>query len=304
MGNESHDDAGVFQVSEHLALVQTVDFFTPVVDDPRVFGQIAATNALSDVYAMGGVPLTALNLLAMPKGHIDPTWVGAMLTGGNDVMNEAGCVVIGGHSIDDPEPKMGYAVTGTVHPGRIWRNNTARAGDRLFLTKPIGTGVLAKAIKDGVLESRYVQSAVDMMVQSNRGANAILHQIGGPSAATDVTGFGLLGHAWEMAVGSGVRVVIDSNRVPLLPGSYALAESDKFPSGSRRNLEYVRPHLVTSLADRGLLQLLADAVTSGGLLFTVEETRVKSVNNAFHEAGLPIYQIGRMLDGPTGIEVR
>lgn len=303
VGNETHDDAGVFRLSETLALVQTVDFFTPVVDDPYQFGQIAAANALSDIYAMGGTPLTALNLLATPADALSPDVVAAMLAGGQEVMREAETSVIGGHSIDDPEPKMGYAVTGVVHPEHIWRNHTARAGDRVFVTKPIGTGVVVKAIKDGVADEATAAAAATMMRTLNRAAKEALAAVGDPTACTDVTGFGLLGHLWEMASGSGVRIRLRAHDVPLLPGALALAEAGRFPRGSQRNWEYVSPHVTVTGGVGARERLFADAVTSGGLLFTMSPDRVRAVRDSFRSRGVPLWEIGDVVDGPAGIEL-
>ncbi len=303
VGNETHDDAGVFWMSDEQALVQTIDFFTPVVDDPELFGRIAAVNSLSDVYAMGGWPITALNLLGLPSGKIPPEMVAAMLRGGSSVLAAAGVALLGGHSVDDPEPKMGYAVTGLVHPQHIWRNNTVKPGDQLFLTKPVGTGVIIKATKDDVARPSEISAATAMMEEPNRLAAEAIRAVDDPSACTDVTGFGLLGHAWEMARGSGVRLVIDSRSVPLLPGSYRQAVQDRFPAGSRDNLQYVLPHLAENLADRALLGLLADAVTSGGLLFAMDPAKGESLAQAFRQRGLALYAIGEAQAGAAQVRV-
>ncbi len=303
VGNETHDDAGVFQLTDTMALVQTVDFFTPVVDDPRQFGQIAAANALSDIYAMGGTPLTALNLLATPADSLPPGVVSAMLAGGQDVMKEADTSIIGGHSIDDNEPKMGYAVTGLVHPEHIWRNNTAKPGDRVFLTKPIGTGVVVKAIKDGIADATMTEAAVTMMRSLNRVAKEAIAAVGDPSACTDVTGFGLLGHLWEMAAGSGVRIRLRTSAVPLLPGALSLAEAGRFPRGSRRNWEYVAPHVDMRQEPGAREWLLADAVTSGGLLFTVPGTVATAIEDSFRNRRSMVWAIGEVVEGPAGIEL-
>lgn len=305
VGHDTHDDAGVYRLADTMALVQSIDFFTPVVDDPFVFGRIAAVNALSDIYAMGAKPLTALNLLATPAGVLDPELVSMMLRGGQSVMEEAGVAIIGGHTIDDLEPKMGYAVTGLVHPDHIWRNSTARRGDRVFLTKPIGTGVVVKAIKDGAAEAAWEAAAADMMTALNKPAQeAIAAAVGDPSACTDVTGFGLLGHLWEMAQGASVRIAVWEDRVPLLLGSERLAIGDGFPAGSRRNWEFVAPHLHVSGEPNARLRLLADAVTSGGLLFTIAPERVGDVERVFHERDLSLWAIGEVVEGSPGIDLR
>lgn len=303
VGNETHDDAGVFQITDDLALVQTVDFFTPVVDDPYLFGRIAATNSLSDIYAMGGRPVSALNLLGAPSAELSPDVVGAMLRGGQDVMEEAETSLIGGHSIDDTEPKLGYAVTGLVHPGHIWRNSTASPGETVFLTKPVGTGVIIKAIKDGRADVAMTEAAIAMMATSNQAAKEAIEAVGDPGSCTDVTGFGLLGHLWEMAEGAGVTVDLTADAVPLLPGSRALAEADAFPSGSRRNWDFVRPHL-THVQGTPTEALLADAVTSGGLLFTVSDSQAEAIRQSFRDRGLGLWSIGRVRAGQPMIVLR
>lgn len=306
MGNETHDDAGVFRISDEVALVQTVDFFTPVVDDPEHFGRIAAANSLSDVYAMGGIPLTALNLLAVPEGVLPPATLGAMLRGGQAMITEAGAALIGGHSIDDPEPKMGYAVTGTVHPDHVWRNSTAREGDLLYLTKPVGTGVVIKAIKDATAEPEETDAVIAWMEQLNRGArDLIADTLGDPTACTDVTGFGLLGHALEMAQGCGLTLAIEARSVPLVAGSERQARADRFPAGSRDNLHYVEPYLAVEGPVPGWrLGLLADAVTSGGLLFTVSPAQAEPLEAEARRRGQPLYRIGRVERGRLPLVVR
>ncbi len=302
VGNATHDDAGVFRLTEDLALVQTVDFFTPVVDDPRTFGAVAANNSLSDVYAMGGTPLTALNLVAFPADRLPLAALGAMLDGGREVLEAAGVNLLGGHSIDDPEPKMGYAVTGVVHPDHIWRNSTAAAGDRLYLTKPIGTGVLVKGIKDGTADADWVAATVAALLASNGPAAQVLRGLDGPSACTDVTGFGLLGHLWELAEGAGLSVVVDPSRVPLLPGAQLLAARDAFPGGSRNNRRFFEPHVTDRLGiDDARLGLLYDAVTAGGLLFAVPDHAGDAVEAAFGANGLPLHRVGRFGDGPAAM---
>lgn len=301
VGMETHDDAGVFRLNDHQALVQTVDFFTPVVDDPETFGRIAATNSLSDIWAMGATPLTALNLLAVSTEQLDPDAIGAMLKGGAEVLAKAGAALIGGHSIDDPEPKMGYAVTGLVHPDHIWLNATAKPGEALYLTKPVGTGVLIRAIKEGVADDAMIRAAVEMMTTLNGPAAEAIQTVGDPGACTDVTGFGLLGHVWEMAEGSGCRFVVEGEKVPLLPGALELARKDFFPGGSRKNLAYVAPHLTDIGGRDSLTALLADAVTAGGLLFTVKPEQTSAIESAFHHAGLPLARIGRVEPGPAQV---
>ncbi|MEA2437124.1 MAG: selenide, water dikinase, partial [Thermoleophilaceae bacterium] len=242
VGHESADDAAVYKVSESLAIVTTVDFFTPIVDDPYDFGRIAATNALSDVYAMGAKPLTALNLVAYSLEQLGEGPLREILRGGADVAAEAGVAIVGGHSIDDREPKYGLAVTGSVDPGRLVRNSTARVGDALYLTKPIGGGVASTAAKRGQAPDALVRAAVEVMTTLNRDASA-LALAADTSAMTDVTGFGLLGHLHEMALGSGVAAEIEASAVPAIEGVLALLESSEPPiaGGSRRNREWVEP---------------------------------------------------------------
>lgn len=301
MGHETHDDAGVFRLDEETALVQTVDFFTPVVDDPRTFGAIAAVNALSDIYAMGARPLTALNLVAFPADRLGPDVLAEMMQGGQDVLTQVGVPLLGGHSIDDREPKIGYAVTGIAHPDRIWRNSTARPGDDLYLTKPIGTGVLIKAIKDQRAEPAWTEAATAAMLTLNRDAASVLHRVGGPSACTDVTGFGLLGHTWEMAEAAGVRIVVEAGRVPVLPGARTLAAQDAFPAGSRNNRRFFEPHLDNRGVPDDLVSLLFDAVTAGGLLFTLAPSRREELARAADAAGVTVYRIGQVEAGPPGL---
>jgi selenide,water dikinase len=299
VGHETHDDAGVFRLDDETALVQTVDFFTPVVDDPRTFGAIAAVNALSDIYAMGARPLTALNLVAFPTDRLGPDVLAEMMQGGQDVLAQVGVALLGGHSIDDREPKIGYAVTGIAHPDRIWRNSTARSGDDVYLTKPIGTGVLIKAIKEQRADPAWETAATAAMLTLNRDAAAVLHRVGGPSACTDVTGFGLLGHTWEMAEAAGVRIVVEADQVPVLPGARELADQDAFPAGSRNNRRFFEPHLENLGVPDPLVSLLFDAVTAGGLLFTLEPARREELREAAEAAGITLYRIGRVEAGPA-----
>lgn len=293
----------MFQLNPELALVQTVDFFTPVVDDPRQYGAIAAINALSDVWAMGGTPLTALNLLAVPVDAMPVENVARILQGGSEVMQRFGVSLIGGHSIDDPEPKVGYAVTGVVHPGQVWRNSTANPGDDLYCTKPIGTGVLIKAIKDGVAPKEWVDAAIAMMLEANHKAKTALASVGGPSSCTDITGFGLLGHSLEMAQGAGVSVRIEASQVPILRGAEILAEKGAFPRGSLKNRDYVTDYLQLADLPEHRVTLLCDAVTSGGLLFTVPQSRSKALAEAFRQSHIPLWHIGHINPGPPALEV-
>ncbi len=305
VGMETHDDAGVYLLNEDTALVQTVDYFTPIVDDPYEFGAIAAVNALSDVYAMGARPLTALNLAGFPSGTLPPEILGRIMKGGRDVLDDAGVSLIGGHSVDDSEPKMGYALTGVVHPDRIWRNSTARAGDILYLTKPIGAGVMVKAIKDERASAEEMRAVVASMRESNRRAADCLIAAGLPTACTDVTGFGLLGHVYEMAAGASIRLHVEADRVPVLPGALESARRDLFPGGSRNNRHYFGRFVTVEGPVAGeRVALFYDAVTSGGLLFTASPQKAEAVEAEFLRAGAPLFRIGMAADGPPGVTVR
>lgn len=305
VGLETSDDAGVFRLSEKLALVQTVDYFTPIVDDPFQFGQIAAANALSDIYAMGGRPLTVLNIVGFPISKLDRSILARILEGGMDKVRESGATLVGGHSIDDVDPKYGLAVTGLVDPREIWTNAGARPGDALVLTKPIGTGILSKAIKEGVAEAGHVAEAVRWMAQLNRSAAEIARNYT-VHAATDVTGFGLLGHALEMVRGSGIGLWLDAGAVEIIEGTMEYGGRGLIPAGSRRNLEYVEPGVQFSeKVDPLLRQVLADAVTSGGLLLAVPGDEGERMAEEMRRAGLErAAVVGRFLGGgPDRIEV-
>jgi selenide, water dikinase len=268
VGSDTADDAAVYRVSDSLAIVSTADFFTPIVDDPYDFGRIAATNALSDVYAMGGTPVTALNLVAFPLADLGGEVLRAILRGGSDAAAAAGVAVVGGHSIDDPEPKYGMAVTGTVAPDGVVRNSTARDGDALFLTKPIGGGLATTALKSGLASEQLIEETVSVMTTLNRDAASAAIALGA-SAMTDVTGFGLLGHLYELALASGVSVSLDSAAVPAIPGVLDLLALDEPPiaGGTRRNREWVEEFVSWSDGvDEASRWLLCDAMTSGGLL--------------------------------------
>ena len=270
VGTETNDDAGVFRLRDDLAIVNTVDFFTPIVDDPFTFGQIAAANALSDVYAMGGDPKTALNIVGFPKGKMDLEILGAILAGGADKAREAGVVVIGGHSIIDPEIKYGMAVTGVIHPDRVIRNVGAREGDVLVLTKPLGTGIITTTLKQrGVAEG--AEAAILSMATLNATASAIMRRYP-VHACSDVTGFGLLGHAQEMAAGSGVTLELRASALPLLPGVVELAEEGHLTGGCKRNRAYLEDKISIGGSVRtGLVEVAFDPQTSGGLLIALPQ---------------------------------
>lgn len=271
VGPETCDDAAVYRLSDELALVLTVDYFTPIVDDPYAFGQIAAANSLSDVYAMGGRPLAMLSIVGFPRDRLPMTVLGDILRGGAEKGREAGVSVVGGHSVDDAEPKIGYAVTGIVHPARVWRNVGARPGDALVLTKPLGTGIISTAIKQARAPERAVAAAVRTMATLNRAAAEAAATVA-VHAATDVTGFGLLGHLHEMTAGSKVRARLRAGRIPLLPDVLALAEAGLVPGGTKRNLRATAAVVRWDAAlGEALRAVIGDAQTSGGLLVATPE---------------------------------
>jgi selenide,water dikinase len=292
VGSATADDAAVWRLSDDLALVQTVDFFTPVVDDPYDFGRIAAANALSDVYAMGGTPLTALNLVAWPLDRLGPDPLREVLRGGLDVVRSAGAEVVGGHSIDDPEPKYGLAVTGTVHPDRLLTNAGGRPGDALVLTKPLGAGAIVTARKRGAADDETVAAAVATMAALNARASAAA-STAGASAMTDVTGFGLLGHLHPLARESGVAAQVDAAAVPVLDGAdELLADGVGVSGGSAANREYVADFATFDpYVEAWRERLVCDATTSGGLLVAIAPERAGEVPGAV---------VGRLLDGPPG----
>jgi selenide,water dikinase len=282
VGFNTCDDAGVFRISPDVALVQTVDFFTPIVDDPYTFGAIAAANSLSDVYAMGGKPMSALSILCYPgKGDIDV--LRAILRGGAEKLEEAGCVLLGGHSVADDEIKFGFAVTGSVHPDRVWTNAGARPGDVLVLTKPLGTGVISTALKRGIATPEHVHASIRSMLTLNS-APLFAH------GCTDVTGFGLLGHAREMAVASGITLEINVDAVPFLPSALEYARAGAVPGGSRNNIDFASScvHTARELSPE-LEALLYDPQTSGGLLISSPQP---------HPSGVVIGRVTEMQNKP------
>jgi selenide,water dikinase len=295
VGFETADDAGVYQLTPELALVQTVDFFTPIVDDPYIFGQIAATNALSDVYAMGGRPLSALALVCFPDGG-ELTTLEDMLAGGLSKMVEASCTVIGGHSIRDDELKLGYAVTGTIHPQRVLANSGARAGDRLVFTKAIGTGVISTAIKRGKANFAWVRDAVRSMTTLNRTAAQIISDGFEVHGLTDVTGFGLLGHAREMAIASGVSLRIHAARVPVLEGALQCVRAGLVPGGLKANRNFAEG--CVEYADDvppDTRTLLYDPQTAGGLLISVGASDAERLLSQLHGAGISAAEVGEVV---------
>jgi selenide, water dikinase len=297
VGTENRDDAAVVRLDKTRALVGTVDFFAPVVDDPRDFGAIAAANAISDVYAMGGKPLYALSVVGFPRegGHWDV--LGEILAGGAEKAHEAGCPIVGGHSIDDAEPKYGLAVTGLVHPDRILANNGAKQGDVLLLTKALGTGIASSAIKKGIASKELILAAVEQMKTLNKAAGEVFARSWkNVHALTDVTGFGLLGHLDSLLRASDVRAAVRADAVRVLPGVRALAAQGVVPGGSKANLEFLldRTQLPAQMSEADRL-VLADAQTNGGMLAAVSEKSAPRLLKALADAGAPAVELGIVL---------
>jgi selenide, water dikinase len=296
VGFDTADDAGVYQLTPDLALVQTLDFFTPIVDDPYVFGQIAATNSLSDVYAMGGRPISALAMVCFPESG-DVKVLEEMLSGGLSKMIEANCTIIGGHSIRDDEIKLGYSVTGTIHPDKVLANSSAQAGDHLLFTKAIGTGVISTAIKRGKADFAWIRAAVRSMTMLNKAAAEVV--LSGDYAVhslTDVTGFGLIGHAREMALGSKVSLRLHASQVPLLPGALECVRDGHVPGGLKSNRQFAEGCVETSAdVPADLLTLLFDPQTAGGLLIAVAEKDVVRLLADLTSAGVDAVEIGEAL---------
>lgn len=304
VGFDHADDAGVYLLTPEQALVQTVDFFTPIVDDPYTFGQIAATNSLSDVYAMGGRPLTSLALVCFPeKGDIEV--LERILAGGLSKMMEAGCTVIGGHSIRDDETKFGYSVTGLIHPERVLANQGARPGDRLLFTKALGTGVISTAIKKGVAKQSWIDAAVKSMTTLNKLAAEVITRVndeqriadseGGVHALTDITGFGLIGHAREMALASDVSLTFHAQRIPLLEGALDCVRAGHIPGGLKANREFAECVVeYNDAVPEDIRTILFDPQTAGGLLISVSAEAASSLTAALQDAGVPAVEIGEV----------
>ena len=302
VGNEGNDDAGVFRVAPDLALVQSVDFFTPVVDDPYDFGAVAAANAFSDIYAMGAKPITALNIVGFPVNSLSLEILREILRGGCDKAVEAGVAVLGGHSIEDAEPKFGMAVTGVVHPERVITNAGGRPGDVLVLTKPLGIGILTTGIKRGRLDPAEIRDVVELMTTLNRAAGEAAREAGA-HAMTDITGYGFLGHTHELAHASGLAAHLGDDAIPLLtPRVTELAEAGVVPGGSKKNLAFIESRTTFDQAIPPVRRLiLADAQTSGGLLVAVAPERAGSFCRRARELGVPVaVVVGRLVEGEPG----
>lgn len=286
VGTDSPDDGAVYKLSDEVALVQTLDFFTPIVDDPYMFGQIAAANALSDVYAMGGKPITALNIVGFPIKKLDPTILTKILHGAAAKVKEAGANIVGGHSIDDNEPKFGLSVTGVVHPDKIFKNCGARPGDVLILTKPIGVGIQTTAIKRDKLTAEQINAVSDVMAELNKHAAESLASFS-PTAVTDVTGFGLLGHAFEMANGSDVSFVIEKEKVPVLTGTEELAHAGIIPGGTKANHSWLKNNVnYADTISETEQYILCDAITSGGLLISISQSEAERFLHTLADKGV------------------
>jgi selenide,water dikinase len=291
VGTETNDDAGVFRLRDDLAIVNTVDFFTPIVDDPFIFGQVAATNAISDIYAMGAEPRTALNIVCFPRGTMPIEILGEILRGGSEKAREAGVVVIGGHSIIDEEVKYGMAVTGEIHPDRVIRNVGVQAGDALVLTKALGTGIITTALKQRKAAQNSVDAAIASMTTLNGTASRVMRGFE-VHACSDVTGFALLGHSQEMAAGTDVTIVLNSAALPLLPGAVDLAEEGHLTGGCRRNRAYLQDKVSVDESVRpGLVEIGFDPQTSGGLLIAVPAAQASRLVDELHASGVTVATI-------------
>ncbi len=300
VGLDTSDDAGVYRLNDELAIVQTVDFFTPIVDDPYSFGQVAAANAISDIYAMGGKPLTALNIVAFPISTLDKQILTDILRGAGDKLKEAGATLVGGHSIDDKEPKFGLAVTGIVHPDKVRTNAGAKPGDKLILTKPIGVGILTTSIKRDLLTEEEITRVTNVMSTLNKTASETMDSYD-VHACTDVTGFGLLGHASEMSKGSHTGLRIYSNQVPILPRVRELAEAGAVPGGTKNNFTHLQGDVTfPETMDQIDQWILCDAVTSGGLLISVAGEEAKSLLSDLQKAGVEAALIGEVTEENPG----
>ena len=303
-GLASPDDAGVYKLTDDLAIIQTIDFFTPVVDDPYTFGQIAAANALSDVYAMGGKPLTVMNIVCFPIESLDISILKDILRGGVDKILEAGAVLLGGHSIEDTELKYGLSVTGTVHPKRLVTNAGARTGDKLILTKPLGTGIISTALKSGAVDTETITRLTNCMATLNDKASGLMQEIG-VHACTDITGFGLLGHTVQLAQNSRVGISLDVASIPFLPQASELAQRGLCPGGLGRNREFYSGAVEIAEEVPGHAQdILFDPQTSGGLLICLAPGKAKLLLNRLQQAGIEDAAIvGEVISEPKGMVI-
>jgi selenide, water dikinase len=302
VGMEHAEDAGVYKLTDDLAIVQTIDFFTPIVDDPFTFGQIAATNALNDIYAMGGKPLTAMNVVCFPIGKMDISILRDILRGGLEKIREAGALLVGGHSVDDGELKYGLSVTGVIHPGKVVLNKGAKAGDKLILTKPLGTGIVSTALKGGKADDALMAKSINAMTSLNKRAAELMMEAGDVHAATDITGFGFLGHACEMVEGSDVGMLVYASRVPFFPEVQELAEKGIMPGGLHRNKKFRLPMIdVDASCPEWLLDVLFDPQTAGGLLISLPSAQADNLLGKMRREGIGNAAIvGEIIDSPAG----
>lgn len=305
VGFDTADDAGVYRLRDDLAIVQTLDFFTPIVDDPYIYGQIAALNSINDVWAMAGTPLTALAITCFPKKGVDPAILGEIMRGGLETLNKYSVTLIGGHSVDSEQIMFGYSVTGVIDPDKIATNSGARAGDVIILTKPIGTGVISTGIKWGKTNERVAAKSVETMLTPGRYAAEAMREFG-VKGATDVTGFALLGHAWEMAKASRVTIELDSRAVPLLEGALELAAQGMLTSGDKTNREYVGQDIeLGESIGKETLSLLFDPQTAGGMLISVHADRATGLMARLRENYTQAQVIGRVLErGSCSVKIR
>ncbi len=293
-------DAAIYRLSDNQAMVQSVDFFTPVVDDPYTYGQIAAANSLSDIFAIGAKPLTAMNIVAFPLCQLGPDVLVQILQGGAERVQQAGAIIVGGHSIEDDEPKYGLSVTGMVDPQKMLSTRGCCPGDQLVLTKPLGTGILATALKGDVLSEADLSVAIDGMITLNRAAAEVMRQVG-VSACTDITGFGLVGHAVELAEASDVGICIDTQRLPAYPHTAEMAEIGLVPEGTYRNRDFYFSRVDGQQGcEQFHLDLLCDPQTSGGLLIAVAPEKLETLIARLNEKNIPAYQVGEVLAQPRG----
>ena len=290
VGLKSPDDAGVYKINPELAIIQTVDFFTPVVDEPYFFGQIAVANALSDVYAMGGTPKTAMNIVCFPSKEMDISILKEILKGGIDKMKEAGVVLVGGHSVDDPELKYGLSVTGFIHPERIITKKGVKEGDFLILTKPLGLGIINTCIKGGIASKQLIDKAISIMTALNKDASELMKEFP-VSACTDITGFGLIGHLSEMIVQTGLSALVNTKKVPIIKEAVEFASMGFVPEGTYKNIDFYRPMIEDRLRDDILLSLLFDPQTSGGLLISLPDKEAEKLLKRLWEKGIQDAQI-------------
>ena len=302
VGLEHAEDAGVYKLRDDLAIIQTVDFFTPIVDDPYTFGQIAVTNALSDVYAMGGRPLTALNIVCFPAKTMDMSILRQILQGGLDKMREAGVLLIGGHSVEDEEPKYGLSVTGVIHPDKVLLNRGGRVGDKLILTKPLGTGIVSTALKAGLADDALVAKSTRYMTTLNKKAAELMLEMPDVHACTDITGFGFLGHACEMIEDSDVGILIHASSVPFFPELKEFVEKEIVPGGLERNRQY-RSKLIDAdpSCPDWLIDIMFDPQTAGGLLIALPETQAETLIGKMHSNGIiEAAIVGEITSKPKG----